>query len=102
MKRLAFLSISGHVANVDVVNIESNRKFCNKVWQAFRFCCPHWSENFTPLSLEKVRKFYLHTIIFSHCCVLDCSSYCSFIDISIRGKKLWTGTPVSGRNANDV
>ena len=47
-------AFSAHFANVDVTHIQSNRNFCNKIWQAFKFCQFHWPEGFSPLPPEQV------------------------------------------------
>ena len=32
---------AAHFCNVDVSHIASTRRFCNKIWQAYRYCQHH-------------------------------------------------------------
>jgi len=37
-----------HELNVNPIHIRSHRNFCQKIWQAFRFCSPEWHLNGYP------------------------------------------------------
>ena len=38
----------GNSMNVDIADIEETRRFCNKIWQAYRFCVARWGDQYVP------------------------------------------------------
>jgi valyl-tRNA synthetase len=45
---LAQYTQQGRQINMDVQKVEATRRFCNKIWQAARFCLLHFPKEYTP------------------------------------------------------
>jgi len=50
-----FIIIIAQNINLDVKRVEGYRAFCNKVWNAVRFCHINWGQNYKPTDVSGVR-----------------------------------------------